>query len=162
LAVTADVGYSNGQQFQACDEAEITVYVPPNRSLNPGGEELFGRKDFNYEAERDRYQCPAGKWLTLKQRNKGDWIYQADVSDCAACPLKSQCTGASAAMSYAMPHEEAFERMEQRMLAYPQLMASRRSIVEHPSATSNNGCLVMLASCCCGNWKGRERKWPWQ
>jgi transposase len=45
LSVTADAGYSNGQQFQACEEAAITVYVPPNRSVNPGGEELFERKD---------------------------------------------------------------------------------------------------------------------
>ncbi|WP_247258314.1 IS1182 family transposase [Pseudomonas moorei] len=132
LSVTADAGYSNGQQFQACEEAAITVYVPPNRSVNPGGEELFDRKDFTYEAEHDRYQCPAGKWLTLKQRNKGDRIYQADVSDCAACPLKSQCTGAQRRYVSRHAHEEAFERMEQRMLAHPQMMASRRSIVEHP------------------------------
>jgi hypothetical protein len=70
LTVTADAGYSNGQQFQACEEAAITVYVPPNRSVNPGGEDFFERKDFIYEAEHDRYQCPAGKWLTLKQRHK--------------------------------------------------------------------------------------------
>lgn len=132
LTVTADAGYSNGQQFQACEEAAITVYVPPNRTVNPGGEELFERKDFTYEAEHDRYQCPAGKWLTLKQRNKGDRIYQADVSDCAACPLKSRCTGAQRRYVSRHAHEEAFERMEQRMLAHPQMMASRRSIVEHP------------------------------
>ena len=96
LTVTADAGYSNGQQFQACEEASITVYVPPNRSVNPGSQEepLFERKDFAYDPQQDRYQCPAGKWLTLKQRNKGDRIYQADVSDCAGCTLKSQCTGA--------------------------------------------------------------------
>ncbi|MNC52100.1 hypothetical protein D3C75_1014250 [compost metagenome] len=41
LTVTADMGYSNGQQFQACEEASITVYVPPNRTANPGGEALF-------------------------------------------------------------------------------------------------------------------------
>jgi len=29
-------------------------------------------------------------------------------------------------------HEEAFERMEKRMLAHPEMMISRRSIVEHP------------------------------
>lgn len=27
-------------------EASITVYVPPNRTSNPGGETLFERKDF--------------------------------------------------------------------------------------------------------------------
>jgi transposase len=141
LCVTADAGYSNGQQFQACEKAAITVYVPPNRSVNPGGEEFFERKDFTYEAEHDRYQCPAGKWLTLKQRNKGDRIYQADVSDCAACTLKSQCTGAQRRYVSCPAHEEAFERMEQRMLAHPQMMASRRSIVSTLSATSSNGCL---------------------
>lgn len=61
LSVTADAGYSNGQQFQACEEAAITVYVPPNSSVNPAGEELFERKDFTYEAKHDCYQCPAGK-----------------------------------------------------------------------------------------------------
>ncbi|MFL1553694.1 transposase, partial [Pseudomonas sp. D47] len=49
-----------------------------------------------------------------------------DVSDCAACPLKSQCTGAQRRYVSRHAHEEAFERMEQRMLA------NRRSIVEHP------------------------------
>ncbi|MGF6591603.1 hypothetical protein ABIE20_001812 [Pseudomonas sp. 2835] len=46
LTVTADRGYSNGQQFQACEEASITVYVPPNRTSNPGGETLLERQDF--------------------------------------------------------------------------------------------------------------------
>src|SRR5690554_6368428 len=31
LTVTADMGYSNGQQFQACEDASIIAYVPPNQ-----------------------------------------------------------------------------------------------------------------------------------
>jgi len=59
LSVTADAGYSNGKQFKACEDASITVYVPPNRSKNPGSQEeqLFERKDFSYEAEQDRYRA---------------------------------------------------------------------------------------------------------
>ena len=34
LTVTADAGYSNGEQFQACDDAGITAYVPENRGIN--------------------------------------------------------------------------------------------------------------------------------
>jgi len=67
LSVTADAGYSNGKQFQACEEAGITAYVPPNRAVNPRSKE-----------------------------------------------------------------KELFERMEQRMQAHPEMMVSRRSIVEHP------------------------------
>ena len=132
LTVTADAGYSNGKQFQACEDASITSYVPVQRSLNPCDQEFFARDDFAYDATQDRYQCPAGKWLTLKQLNKGDRIYQAAISDCAACPLKSRCTKAQRRHVMRHAHEEAFERMKKRMLAHPEMMISRRSIVEHP------------------------------
>ena len=128
LTVTADMGYSNGQRFQVCEEASITVYVPPNRTSNPGGE----RQDFTYEAEQDRYRCPAVKWLTLKQRYKGDRIYQAAVSDCAGCALKAQCTTAQRRYVSRHAQGEAFERMAQRMQLHPEMMERRRSIVEHP------------------------------
>lgn len=134
LTVTADAGYSNGKQFQACEDENITVYVPPNRSSNSCGKEqaFFDRTVFTYDVAQDRYQCPAGKWLTLKQTSKGDRIYQAAVSDCAACPLKAQCTEAKRRYVSRHAHEEAFERMERRMQAHPEMMVSRRSIVEHP------------------------------
>ena len=35
LCVPADAGYSNGAQFQACEDAAITAFVPPNRSQQP-------------------------------------------------------------------------------------------------------------------------------
>lgn len=134
LIVTADAGYSNGRQFQACEDASITAYVPPNRTVNPTGknEKLFDRKDFAYDAQQDRYQCPAGKWLTLKQHNRGDRIYQAAIDDCTNCPLKTRCTEVQRRYASRHAHEEAFERMEQRMLAHPEMMSHRRSIVEHP------------------------------
>ena len=40
LTVTADAGYSNGKQFQACEDASITSYVPVQRSLNPCDQEI--------------------------------------------------------------------------------------------------------------------------
>src|SRR5438128_4172965 len=134
LSVTADAGYSNGKQFQACEEAGITAYVPTNRAVNPRSKEkeLFERKDFTYDAQPDQYQCPAGKLLTLKPLNKGERIYHAAISDCANCPLKGQCTDAQRRYVSRHAHEEAFERMAQRMQAHPDMMVSRRSIVEHP------------------------------
>jgi len=134
LSVTADAGYSNGEQFQACEDAGITAFVPPNRSINNQGDgaEFFDRTDFKYEEQRDAYQCPGGNLLTLKQMNKGNRIYQATVADCDVCPLKSRCTQTSRRYLTRHAHEAAFERMEQRMRAHPEMMVSRRSIVEHP------------------------------
>ena len=34
LTATADAGYSNGAQFQACEDAGITAFVPSNRTYD--------------------------------------------------------------------------------------------------------------------------------
>ncbi|MEB0048872.1 IS5/IS1182 family transposase, partial [Pseudomonas sp. Dout3] len=71
--VTADAGYSNGAQFQSCEDAGITAFVPPNRSINTtgGDEQYFDRTELIYDTDNDQYQCPAGNQLTLKQLSKG-------------------------------------------------------------------------------------------
>lgn len=58
LCVTADAGYSNGAQFQACEDASITVFVPPNRAINTAGgdTQYFDRAEFSYDPDNDRYQ----------------------------------------------------------------------------------------------------------
>lgn len=133
LNVTADAGYSNGEHFQACEDAQITAYVPPNRAINTQGDgQQFERDAFTYDEPSDRYQCPAGKMLTLKQLNRGSRIYAANPHDCDRCPLKPKCTQAKQRYLSRHAHEAAFERMEQRLAAHPQMMLRRRSIVEHP------------------------------
>lgn len=133
LQVTADAGYSNGEQFQACDEAGITTYVPENRGINNQGADtpLFDRSVFRYDVQNDQYQCPAGQLLPLKQVQGTQRIY-ASRSDCSACPLQAQCTKAKRRHVTRHANEAAFERMRQRMQAQPQMMVRRRSIVEHP------------------------------
>ncbi|WP_165678625.1 IS1182 family transposase [Metapseudomonas otitidis] len=133
LTVTADAGYSNGEQFQACDDAGITAYVPVNRGINNQGDDtpLFERDAFTYDAANDQYLCPAGKWLALKQVNGLQRIY-AVQGDCSGCPLKPQCTQAKRRHVTRHAHEAAFARMQQRMQAQPEMMLRRRSIVEHP------------------------------
>lgn len=68
LTVVADAGYSNGEQLRACEQANITAFVPPNRAINNQGEgQLFQKDRFTFDAEQDGYHCPAGQWLTRKQ-----------------------------------------------------------------------------------------------
>lgn len=62
-----------------------------------------GRRDgvpgpsFIYDEEKDLYTCPGGKTLRLRnlKRSVGGlyWVYYADRSDCAACPMRAQCVG---------------------------------------------------------------------
>lgn len=133
LTVTADAGYSNGEQLQACEDAGVTAYVAVSRSTNNKGGDtsLFDRSAFTYDAAKDQYQCPAGQLLPLKQLNGLQRIYAART-DCSACALQPQCTNAKRRYVTRHRHEAAFERMQQRMQERPDMMVRRRSIVEHP------------------------------
>ncbi|NJD89752.1 MAG: IS1182 family transposase [Betaproteobacteria bacterium] len=135
LTVVADAGYSNAAQFDACERAGITPYVPPNRSANSqGGGELYPAARFAYDEAIDAYRCPAGKVLALKQvdRPQQRRLYAASAQDCAHCLHKPQCTRAGRRYLQRHWHEEAFERMAQRLAATPGMMVQRRSLAEHP------------------------------
>lgn len=134
LKVVADAGYSNGMQFEACEQAGITPFVPPNRAPQRAGGAFYGIDHFRYDAASDSYRCPAGKVLMLKQVNRvqHNRTYAARVDDCASCPLKSRCTGAKRRFIERHWHEEAFERMKKRLAQAPEMMARRRALAEHP------------------------------
>lgn len=68
----------------------------------------------------------------VKHHNRGDRLYAARTEDCTNCPLKSRCTQAERRDVSRHAHEPAFERMQQRVKAYPEMMVRRRSIVENP------------------------------
>lgn len=135
LTVVADAGYSNGAQFEACESAGITPFVPPNRApkRKPGGE-FYTVDDFTYDGHSDTYRCPAGKILVLKQIHRGDLIriYGAAVDDCAGCAQKARCTRSARRCVSRHFHEEAFERMKKRLAQAPEMMTRRRCLVEHP------------------------------
>ena len=114
----------------------IEAYVALNRwvnnqSLNKA-QPFFNPSQFPYEEELDQYICPASKHLRLKQHNKGARIYAASEDDCGCCPLKAQCTKAKRRYVTRHANEATFERMAKRLEAHPEMMAHRRSIVEHP------------------------------
>ena len=132
LTVTADAGYSNGEQFQVCEDAGVTAIVPINRLNRSIDDALYPQAEFKYDPKSDTYQCPAGQLLKLKQLNKGTRIYHAQATACGSCALKGSCTKARQRTLKRHPHEAAFERMARRLEAHPEMMGRRRSVVEHP------------------------------
>jgi transposase len=90
--VTGDTKYGTIQNIKAIEDADIRAYVPlPDWEHKTP---LFGPAKFTYDAEQDRYLCPAGQLLrrfrTEYQAEKVE--YRADPATCNACPLKAQCT----------------------------------------------------------------------
>ena len=67
-----------------------------------GKEGQFGRTDFTWEPEADRYVCPGGNPLERNRRNfknkrtgitkDNTIIYRARQSDCQHCAMKDKCT----------------------------------------------------------------------
>lgn len=133
LTVVADAGYSNGEQFQACEVEQIEAFVPANRAINNQGDTPhFQKEEFEYCVESDSWRCPNACTLTRKQMNKGAVIYAANPNDCASCPLHTQCTDAKQRFITRHAHEDAFERMATRLAAHPEMMRKRQETVEHP------------------------------
>jgi transposase len=135
IHIVADTGYSNGEQASICEAAGLIPHIPAKRSVNSHGDgTLLDRTAFTYQPETDSFRCPAGQTLKRKQLYRRDHTvyYQAQASDCAACPLKPGCTQAPQRIVSRHLNEETLDRMHQR--ATPQVMRLRRSTVEHPFA----------------------------
>lgn len=74
------------------DEKGIVPHVPVwDKSEHHDG--TFSRSDFLFDAENNRYVCPAGKYLRPAQRGQVKTLlrYRASVYDCRVCDLKPKC-----------------------------------------------------------------------
>jgi transposase len=131
--VLVDSGYPSGEDLARCEQMGVIVYAPWNENSFTEAKRAKGKKDrqipkerFTYDPSTPSYRCPEGKSLTYrerttKQKANGDYftieIYQADPSDCAACPLKASCVrGQSGARTVRrQEHEELVEGLKERM-----------------------------------------------
>ena len=88
----ADTAYGTGKFLAFVIGAGITPHIPVwDRSTRDDG--TFSRSDFVWNKRQNVYVCPAGKTLTTTGHASTDHTirYNALVSDCRACPLKSKC-----------------------------------------------------------------------
>jgi transposase len=137
LDAVADRGYFKGEEILACDEANITTYLPKPQTSGSTRKGLFSKRDFIYKPEDDEYECPAGERLIwrFETEEKGLKIHKYWSSACPRCPLRSQCTTSDYRRVARWEHEAVLEALEQRLDREPQRMRVRRQTCEHPFAT---------------------------
>ena len=131
-------GYFKIEDIEACEKAGMQPYVPrPQRG--PSVQAGFYRKDeFKYDAEMDRFVCPAGQRLQpyssslLRNLKK---INYANRAACRDCPLRTQCTGNQFRSVSRMENEAVLDRMAARLAQRPGILDRRRETVEHPFGT---------------------------
>jgi transposase len=128
-----DSGYPSGKDLAQCEESDVVIYAPWNENSFTDAQRAQGRGDeqipkdqFAFDPAIPGYRCPQGNVLsfrnrTSKQKANGEYvpleIYQADPSDCACCPLRSQCVrgGSGARTVRRQEHEDLIDALKARM-----------------------------------------------
>ncbi len=138
VTVLADRGYYNGEEVLACEGTGVLPYVPKTQTSGNAKRGLFTVQDFVYDAENDRYTCPAGEFLTkgkIRSDRRDDMDHYRNLTACLTCGLKSQCTTDKFKRQKRWEHEAVLDRMQARLDRMPEAMIIRRQTVEHPFGT---------------------------
>lgn len=146
--VVADAGYTTRETILEMAERQIdfvggTVEGARRSRPGPGIDPAFRAAVFDYEAERDRYLCPAGKELARRgspQRSRVGvlyHVYQAQARDCRDCIFRPRCCAGTAARrifrSENVPAVTAFvEKMQTE--AAKTIYRMRAAVAEFPHA----------------------------
>ena len=137
LEVVADRGYFKGEEVLACDQDNITTFLP--RPLTSGSikKGLFNKRDFIYHPEDDEYECPAGDRLIYRftAEEKDQVIHKYWSSNCPDCSIKHKCTVGKYRRVSRWEHEHIVDALDERLEREPERMRVRRSTAEHPFGT---------------------------
>ena len=91
--LAADSAYGSAPSLHWIAETKgITPHIPVfDKSQRNDG--TFSRSDFQFDADRNIYVCPAGKPMTTRGTvvNDDQILYRATKGDCTPCPLKERC-----------------------------------------------------------------------
>ena len=137
IETVADRGYFSNDEIKACEEADITTYLPKPKTSNKRTQGYYSKDDFIYRDKDDTYKCPAGERLvrhTTTEQN-GLTIHKYWTNICGSCALKANCTPGKERHVSRWEHEEVIERLQQRLDEKPGVMRLRRQTVEHPFGT---------------------------
>ena len=144
LQVVADKGYHESDQLEICEKAAVETFVPePSGSsgIGKGGQPIFPKKRFVYDPVQDAYRCPAGQSLKLvcQDTNHGkDRLLYYNKEACEQCTLRSQCTTGTCRVISRRTNEAVVERAAKRAAARADIVAARKTIVEHVFGTLRN------------------------
>ena len=131
-------GYYNGDEVLACEGTGILPVIPKTQTSGNPKRGLFTVADFIYDAENDRYTCPAGERLTkgkVRSDRRDNIDHYRNLTACLTCALKPRCTPDKVKRLKRWEHEGVLDNMQARLDHMPEAMTIRRQTVEHPFGT---------------------------
>lgn len=140
LEVVADSGYHSRGELENCEKEKITPYVATRDTSSSKAQGRYGKQDFEYDAQKDIYRCPAGEELIFVGKVKsrtGLIMHRYRTRQCTDCRLRSQCLKPETAFKQQdrWEHEHLVEENAARVAAHPQMMSRRKALAEHPFGT---------------------------
>jgi len=140
--LSADAGYSSGENLIKLEEKEIDGYIPDReyQSNIRKGKDLeknqFDKENFSYDEEEDTFTCPEGAKLpfsNLQKRKDKEPLRIYQCSQCQGCPHLAKCTKNKKGRTVSRhPHEKELKAMREK-LDSPEgkkIYAKRKKIVE--------------------------------
>ena len=138
VTVLADRGYYSGEEVLACEGTGVLPCVPKTLTSGNTKRGLFTIQDFIYDAENDRYTCPAGNYLTkgkMRSDRRDNIDHYRSLTACLTCALRPRCTPDKRKRLKRWEHEGVLDRMQAALDRMPEAMTIRRQTVEHPFGT---------------------------
>lgn len=136
--VLADAGFSSIALLSLFVALGIDVLIPSGKNGKPrsGRGGRFGKSVFGYDEASDSMRCPHGAVLTpgKPQKDRRGLVFRKfSTSACSSCPLRAQCTKATARIIKRYDGDELKDAME-NILRHPAAKAAykRRSAMVEP------------------------------
>jgi len=135
-AVCADSAYANAANAAAMEARGIRLVSPPQRVVvTERGDDPITIDDFDYDAQRDVYVCPAGESLAYVGTERGKRRrrrYRAPQSVCASCPHRARCTRSPRKTLHVVPDRAALVRLREdaQTESFKALYRTRAPVIE--------------------------------
>lgn len=140
ITVLADKGYFSSQDIVDAQDAGMTPLVPKIDTSGNDKKGFLTKAMFKYDAEKNRYICPANQELkprgTIKDKDLLYRSYSCSVNICRVCTMKPMCTkGPTPRKIRRWEHADRIDMMTELLESKPDSMLIRKQTVEHPFGT---------------------------
>ena len=119
-AVGLDAGYFTAGICKGLEDRNIYGVISYRRPNHKKG--TFYKREYQYDAEKDVYRCPANQELIYKTTDRNGYRhYQSDASVCLTCEHRARCTQNAKAVKTVTRHiwEDSKERINEHRLTAP-------------------------------------------
>jgi hypothetical protein len=145
LRVLADGGFFSFEAIKACEDEDITAYVPIRDNNDAERNGMIPRDRFKYDATQDVYICPAGAemrktGISIKKNRVATQYFVYSTKQCKDCHLRLQCTSSKHGRKIKRwVHHAVLDRLRARLDEHPEILQRRKTLVEHPFGTIKVG-----------------------